>query len=118
MSPCLANLARTRSSKPGTAASSILPYCVGEGEADADALADPEPDASADALSAAEPDADALPEALGSTETLGVGLGLAGGKSVVGTFRKASTKMRMKITSTISTHGRASVSFWGGSAPR
>jgi hypothetical protein len=71
-----------------------------------------------DALSEAEADGAALPEALGSAEMLGTGVGLAGGKRLVGTFRKASTKMRMKITTTISTHGRARVSFWGGSAPR
>jgi hypothetical protein len=49
---------------------------------------------------------------------LGTGVGLAVGKRLVGTFRNASAKMRMKITTTISTHGRARVSLWGGSAPR
>jgi hypothetical protein len=81
-------------------------------------LALAEPDAKGLSTAEADADGEALPEALGSTEMLGTGVGVAGGKSAVGTFRKASTKMRMKTTSTISTHGRASVSFWGGSAPR
>jgi hypothetical protein len=63
-------------------------------------------------------DADAPAEALGSAEKLGSGLGVGDGKRVVGTFANESAKMRMKMTSTISTHGRASVSFWGGRDPR
>jgi len=81
---------------------------------------DPEADASGEELTIAEAEADgaALPEELGSAEILGTGVGVAVGKSAVGTLRKASTKMRMKTTTTISTHGRARVSLWGGSAPR
>jgi hypothetical protein len=99
---------------------STTDYGLAEGLADAlpeaDAPAEPDTDASADAL--ADADAAALPEALGSTEMLGAGVGLAGGKSAVGTFRNARTKMRMKITSTTSTHGRAIESYRGGRAPR
>jgi hypothetical protein len=89
-------------------------YGVGEGLAEADG------EAEADALPAAEeePLADALPEALGSAEKLGSGAGVGEGKSVVGTFANESAKIRMKITNTITTHGLASASVRGGSAPR
>jgi hypothetical protein len=66
----------------------------------------------------ADPDADALPDVLGAAEKLGSGAGVGDGKRVVGTFASESAKIRMKMASTISTHGRASVSVRGGSAPR
>jgi hypothetical protein len=40
------------------------------------------------------------------------------GKRVVGTFANERAKIRTTITSTITTHGRASESLRGGSAPR
>ena len=49
---------------------------------------------------------------------LGRGAGVGDGKSVVGTLASDSAKIRMKMTSTTSTHGRASESVRGGSAPR
>jgi hypothetical protein len=85
-------------------------------ESEEEAPADPEADGSADAL--ADADASALPDALGAAEKLGRGLGLGDGKSVVGTFANESAKMRMKTTTTISTHPLARVSERGGSAPR
>ena len=57
-----------------------------------------------------------LAEAEGAT--LGTGLGLGEGNRVVGTFANDRAKIRTTITSTITTHGRASVSLRGGSAPR
>jgi hypothetical protein len=86
--------------------------------AEADALADPAADAAADALSAAEADGPALPDAFGLAEKLGSGAGVGDGKRVVGTLARERAKIRMKMTSTISTHGRASESVRGGSAPR
>jgi hypothetical protein len=93
-----------------------LPYGVGEGEAEADALGEPEADASTDALS--EADGAALPDALGTAEKLGSGFGVGDGKRVVGTFANERAKIRMKMTTTISTQGRARVSLRGGRAPR
>ena len=89
---------------------------VGDGpaEADADALADPAADAAADA----DPLAEALAEAEAEGSKLGRGAGVGEGKSVVGTFAKESANIRMKITNTITTHGLASESVRGGSAPR
>ena len=84
----------------------------GEGLATDDA----EAEAPADALAPA--DAAALPDALGAAEKLGSGLGVGEGKSVVGTLAKESAKIRMTITTTIRTHGRANVSERGGRAPR
>jgi hypothetical protein len=69
-----------------------------------------------EALAEAEAPADALADALGPAEMLGEGLGE--GKRVVGTFASERAKMRMKMTSTISTHGRARTSSRGGRAPR
>jgi hypothetical protein len=89
---------------------------VGEGlaatDADplADALAEADADASADPLGE--------PDALGAAEKLGSGAGVGDGNRVVGTFANERAKMRMKTTTTISTHGRARVSLRGGSAPR
>ena len=71
-----------------------------------------------DVEAAAEPEAAALPDALGAAEKLGSGLGVGDGNSVVGTLAKERAKIRMKMTSTIRTHGRASVSERGGSEPR
>jgi hypothetical protein len=85
-------------------------------------VASADADTSADALTTVDALADALgdadPDALGSAETLGEGLGTGDGNSVVGTFANERAKMRMKITSTIRTHGRARTSSRGGSAPR
>jgi len=81
----------------------------GEGLAPADAAED------GDAAALAEA---ALPDALGAAEKLGSGLGVGDGKSVVGTLAKERAKIRMKMTSTIRTHGRANVSERGGSEPR
>jgi hypothetical protein len=77
-------------------------------------------DVPADSLAAADglDEADALPEALAPAEKLGSGAGVGDGKRVVGTLARERAKIRMKMTSTISTHGRASESFRGGSAPR
>jgi hypothetical protein len=72
--------------------------------------------APADALGAAEPLAPADP--LGAAEKLGNGAGVGDGKRVVGTLARERAKIRMKMTSTMSTHGRASESVRGGSAPR
>jgi hypothetical protein len=83
-------------------------YGAGEGlgatEAEADAPADAEADAPADPL--------------GAAEKLGNGLGVGDGNSVVGTLARERAKIRMKMTRTTRTHGRASVSLRGGSAPR
>jgi hypothetical protein len=49
---------------------------------------------------------------------LGSGAGVGDGKRVVGTLASERAKIRMKMTSTISTHGRASESVRGGSDPR
>jgi len=87
---------------------------VGEGLSATDADADADADASADALG----EADALPDALGASEKLGSGAGVGDGNRVVGTLAKERAKMRMKMTTTISTHGRPRVSLRGGSAPR
>ena len=73
-------------------------------------------EAEADAL--AEEAGAALPEALGPAEKLGSGPGVGEGNRVVGTLARERAKIRMKTTNTISTHGRASVSPRGGSAPR
>jgi len=72
----------------------------------------------ADAGALAEEAGDALPDALGAAEKLGSGAGVGEGKSVVGTLARERAKIRMKMTRTISTHGRASVSLRGGSEPR
>jgi hypothetical protein len=71
-----------------------------------------------DVEAAADPEAAALPEALGPAEKLGSGLGVGDGKRVVGTIANERAKIRMTMTITIRTHGRASVSERGGSAPR
>jgi hypothetical protein len=93
-------------------------YGVGDGLGATDALAAalPKGEAFEDAL--ADPLAEVLPEALGPAEKLGSGLGLGEGNKVVGTFANESAKIRMKITNTITTHGLASTSDRGGSAPR
>jgi hypothetical protein len=91
------------------------PYGVGDGLAEAGALADAPADPVAEAAADAEPLADALAEAEGAT--LGRGAGVGEGKSVVGTFASESAKIRMKITNTITTHGLASESERGGRAP-
>jgi hypothetical protein len=85
---------------------------VAEADADTSAGALPTVDALADAPGNADP------EALGAAEKVGNRLGLGDGKRVVGTFARERAKMRMKITSTIRTHGRARTSSRGGSAPR
>jgi hypothetical protein len=94
--------------RPAQAAPQTGSYGVAEGLGGADG----EPDALMDGEVLGEPDA------LGSAEKLGSGAGVGDGKSVVGTFANESAKMRMKMTTTISTHGRARVSPRGGSAPR
>jgi hypothetical protein len=87
-----------------------MPY--GEG------LAVAEPDVWADALAEADTEAEALPDALAEAEAIGSGLGVGDGKSVVGTFARERAKIRTTIARTMTTHGRASESLRGGSAPR
>jgi hypothetical protein len=89
-------------------------YGVAEGLAGEDV----EEEAPADWLADADAEPDALLDVLGAAEKLGSGAGVGDGKRVVGTFASESAKIRMKMTSTISSHGRASVSVRGGSAPR
>ena len=72
----------------------------------------------AEALADAEAAPDALPDPLGAAEMLGSGAGVGDGKRVVGTLATERAKIRMKMTSTISTQGRASESLRGGSDPR
>jgi hypothetical protein len=73
-------------------------------------------DAAAEAEGDDEPDA--LPDPLGDAERLDSGNGVGDGNSVVGTFASASAKISTKMTTTIRIHGRARLSFFGGSAPR
>ena len=77
-----------------------------------------EAEAEADADATADPEADGLPDTLGAADKLGSGAGVGAGKRVVGTLARERAKIRMKMTSTISTHGRASESVRGGSDPR
>jgi hypothetical protein len=83
---------------------------MGEVEEPAAALAAADPLGAADPLAPADP--------LGAAEKLGSGAGVGDGKRVVGTLARERAKIRMKMTSTISTHGRASESVRGGSDPR
>jgi len=71
-------------------------------------------DAAPDALAAA----DAVADPLGAAVMLGSGAGVGDGKRVVGTLATERAKIRMKMTSTTSTQGRASASVRGGSDPR
>lgn len=80
--------------------------------------AEPAADASAETDAPSEADALADADALGAAVKLGKGLGLGDGKSVVGTLANERAKIRKKMITTISTHGRARVSLRGGRAPR
>ena len=93
-----------------------------EGSADSAGSAEPEastdPDGSADA--SAEPDGSADPDASGDADEAadGMGVGVASGLNREGTPSTERTRTRTKMPMTVSTHGRARVSFIGGSAPR
>jgi hypothetical protein len=98
-------------------------YGVGVGPGATDAEADPDATADADAEVAAgadpeAPAADADADALGTGVVIGVGMGVGDGKSFVGTPAKESAKISTKMTTTPITHGCASLSLRGGSAPR
>ena len=84
----------------------------GSDETDASALVDAPTDSDGSAEAEGSADADGFTLALGEGDTVGVG------KNLVGTFRNASTKIRMTITNAITTHGLARRSFFGGSEPR
>jgi hypothetical protein len=83
-----------------------------------DSVAEPAARAEEGGAAEAAAPADAPADALGPAEMLGDGLGTGDGKRVVGTLARERAKIRMKMTRTISTHGRASESVRGGSAPR
>jgi hypothetical protein len=58
------------------------------------------------------------PEPLGTAELLGSAVAVGSGKSLLGTFAKASTKISKKMTSTRRIQGFPRLSSRGGSAPR
>jgi hypothetical protein len=71
-----------------------------------------------DAPALGDPDPPAVPDALGTADVLGTAVAVGSGKSLLGTFAKASTKIRTKMTTTKRIQGFARLSSRGGSAPR
>ena len=71
-----------------------------------------------DAPALGELDPLAVPDPLGAAEVLGTAVAVGSGKSLLGTFAKARTKISTKVTSTRRIQGLARLSSRGGRAPR
>ena len=71
------------------------------------AVAETDPEGIGEAVGAALADPDAAADPLAAAETLGMGLGLGDGKSVVGTFANERAKIRTNMISATTAYPRA-----------